>query len=853
MKSSTLSRLALLLAVALLAWPGASSAVGRRQPSGNGMTSQQSPTPSGDQKAGSILIYNFYKTDITRADTETEIGVTNTHQSRSVGVHFFFVSQSNCSVKEAYFNLTSNQTKTFRASDFDPKGSGYVIAVAVDSATGAPISHNFLTGSEYIKTATGHGGRLSAAPINALFEGTLRGVAAGAETATINFDGSASGYSRIPQALTIDNLTSRADGNDTIVVANRIGGNLAAKAASFGALSGAIYNRAGVKFPFSRNVNSCQMQASLSELVPNTNVAIPAGQTAGMNISNAGGDLGLLGVALNTNNRSASFADARNFNAAALSAKNSLVIPTKIPASSPAAEANLEMAMTANPPLSVLRDTTITYTLTSTNRGFDSAFNVVIRDTVPANTLFVSATPSAGGSCNTPPADSPGTVVCTFPGTTGLLVTRTVTLVVYVWETVPSGTEIVNTAETYSSTTDPNPSNNSRTVRTTVTSTPDELLIATNSLPLGRVGVPYSAALRTVNGIEPLTWFIVGGWLPDGLYLNANGTLAGAPAQTGVFPFRVRVIDGDFRIVEKDLTLRVLTALRSAKSDFDGDGKTDLTFWRGHTSDWRIIRSVNGSLQTAFWGTSNEPYDDIPTPGDYDGDGKTDVAIWRLLDSHWYIINSSDNSIRIEELGQGGDTPVPGDYDGDGKTDLAVWRGATSVWIIRQSSDGVVKEVSWGASYAPYKDVPVQADYDGDGKTDVAVWRGSTGAWYIIRSSDGAVLQTVWGASYAPYFDVPVPGDYDGDGRADVAVWRGATSDWWIIRSSDDTILNVQWGSNLVEYLDIPTPGDYDGDGKTDIAVWRSETGVWYVIRSSDGGYTIREHGQPGDTPIPRF
>jgi len=853
MKPSTLSRLVLLLAVALLAWPAPSSAVGQRQQSNNGMTSQPSPTPSGDQKTGSILIYNFYKTDITRADTETEIGVTNTHQNRSAGVHFFFVSQSNCSVKEAYFNLASNQTTTFRASDFDPSGSGYVIAVAVDGKTGAPISHNFLTGSEFIKTATGHGGRLSAAPIIALFEGTAPGVAAGAETATINFDGSASGYSRIPQALTIDNLTSRADGNDTIVVANRIGGNLAARAASFGTLSGTVYNRAGAKFPFSMKVNSCQMQAPLSGLVPNTDAAIPAGQTAGMNLSDAGADLGLLGVALNANNRSASFADARNFNSATLSAKNSLVIPTKVPASSPAAEANLEMAMTANPPLSVLRDTTITYTLTSTNRGFDSAFNVVIRDTVPVNTTFVSATPGAGGSCNTPPADGPGTVVCTFPGTTGLLAQRTVTLVVYVLESVPSGTEIVNTAETYSSTTDPNPSNNSRTTRTTVTSTPDELVIATNSLPLGRIGVPYSATLATVNGIDPLIWFIVGGSLPDGVSINTNGTLAGAPAQTGVFSFRVRVIDGDFRIVEKDLSLRVLTAGRSVKSDFDGDGKTDLAFWRGHTSDWRIIRSANGSLQTAFWGTSDEPYEDIPTAGDYDGDSRADIAVWRPFDGTWYIINSSDNSIRIEELGQYGDTPVPGDYDGDGRTDLAVWRGATSVWFILQSSDGELKEVNWGASYAPYKDVPVPADYDGDGKTDVAVWRGNTGAWYIIRSSDGAVQQTVWGASYAPYFDVPVPGDYDGDGRADVAVWRGGASDWWIIRSSDDTILNVQWGSNLVEYLDIPAPGDYDGDGKTDIAVWRSETGVWYVIRSSDGGYTIRQHGQPGDTPIPRF
>ena len=852
MNPTTLSRYLLLLAIAFLVWPVASSAVSHRQ-SNNRVTSQQQPAPSGNQQTGSILIYNFYKTDIKSAGTDTEISLTNTDQNRSVGVHFYFVSQSSCSVKETYFGLAGNQTITFPVSNFAQNDSGYILAVAVDFETGAPTSHNFLTGSEYIKTTTGHGGKVSAVAVNALFEGTLPGVGRGAETATLNFDGSAKGYSQIPRALTIDNLTSPADSNDTIVVVNRISGNLTGKAASLGTLSGAVSNGAGAKFPFSTKVNSCQMQSPLTELLPNVRTAISAKQTAKMNISSdTEGDNGLVGITLTANSRNAALADARNFNSSTLSAKNSLVIPINVPIAAPTAGANLEMAMTANPPLSVVRGSNITYTLTSTNRGPDAAFNVIIRDTVPTNATFVSATPSAGGSCTMPPVGGPGTVICTFSGSTGLLVARTLTLVVQVSEEAPAGSEIVNTGTTSSSTSDPNPSNNSRTIRTTVTSTADELLIATNSLAIGKTGVPYSSTLVAINGIDPLTWSIVGGGMPNGVFLNPNGTFAGTPTVTGIFPIRVRVLDGDFRIAEKNLTLRIVSQFATAKSDFDGDGRTDLAVWRGSTGQWFVNRSTNGSLQTVTWGAGYDPYFDIPVAADYDGDGKADFAVWRPLDGVWYIINSGDGSVRVEGLGQNGDIPVPGDYDGDGQTDLAAWNGSTGLWLYRQSSDGIVKEVAWGSGNDPYFDVPVPADYDGDGKTDFAVWRGNTGIWYILRSSDGGVQQELWGSSDDPFFDVPVQGDYDGDGKADVAVWRGGTGDWFVLRSSNSSFFSVNWGAGYDPYFDIPVPGDYDGDGKVDIAVWRSSTGDWFIIRSGDGGVTIQGLGQNGDTPIPR-
>src|SRR5262245_3338996 len=496
MNPTTLSRYVLLLAIAVVVWPVASSAVSRRQQSNDQVTSQQPLAPSGDQTTGSILIYNFYKTDIRNAATETKISITNTHQSRNIGVHFYFVGQSNCTVKETYFPLTSKQTTTFLASDYAPNESGYIVAVAVDSESGAPVSHNFLSGTEYIKTATGHGGTVMAVAVDALFEGTLPGLAKGAGTATLNFDGNANGYSQIPRALTIDKLTSRADGNDTLVVVNRIGGNLAERAAPLGPLTGGVSNRTGAKFSFSTNANSCQAQLPLTDLVPNLNAAISSKQTGSIDIASETGDgNGFFGIELTANSRNASFSDARNFRSSTLSAKDSLVIPISTPIAAPSAGANLEMAMTANPPLSVVRGHDITYTLTSTNRGPDPAVNVIIRDTVPTNATFVSATPSTGGTCSMPPVGSPGTVICTFSGTTGFLVARSLTLAVHVSEEALSGSEIVNTGQTSSSTTDPNPSNNSRTIRTTVTSTPDELIIATDSLPIGSLGFPYAATL----------------------------------------------------------------------------------------------------------------------------------------------------------------------------------------------------------------------------------------------------------------------------------------------------------------------------------------------------------------------
>jgi hypothetical protein len=71
-----------------------------------------------------------------------------------------------------------------------------------------------------------------------------------------------------------------------------------------------------------------------------------------------------------------------------------------------------------------------------------------------------------------------------------------------------------------------------------------KLAITTTSLPERKIGVPYTATIRTLGGVSPLSWRLAKGKLPRGLRLNGKtGVLSGTPKEAGRFPIVLAASD----------------------------------------------------------------------------------------------------------------------------------------------------------------------------------------------------------------------------------------------------------------------------------------------------------------------
>ncbi len=268
-----------------------------------------------DQKAGSILFYNTYTSGATSGNTQnTRINITNTSATGAAFVHLYFVAEG-CSIADSYICLTANQTSSFLASDVDPGISGYLVAVAVSGITGCPVANNWLIGDEYVKFTSGHAANLGAVAFAALYNGVLPGCDGNSVTALLNFTGAFGGYNLVPAVLALDNIGSRADGNDTLVVINRVGGNLGIGASTIGTIFGLLYDDAENVLSFSVS-GSCQLRNSISNNFPRTTprfeTFIPAGRTGWAKVFSQSGTIAILGAAINTNSNASSSAGAFN-------------------------------------------------------------------------------------------------------------------------------------------------------------------------------------------------------------------------------------------------------------------------------------------------------------------------------------------------------------------------------------------------------------------------------------------------------------------------------------------------------------------------------------------------------------
>jgi len=67
-----------------------------------------------------------------------------------------------------------------------------------------------------------------------------------------------------------------------------------------------------------------------------------------------------------------------------------------------------------------------------------------------------------------------------------------------------------------------------------------KILNETKSLPPTRIGSSYETIIGAIGGIEPYSWDIIDGNLPQGLELTKNGEIIGFPKTAGLYKFKIR-------------------------------------------------------------------------------------------------------------------------------------------------------------------------------------------------------------------------------------------------------------------------------------------------------------------------
>ena len=262
-----------------------------------------------DQKAGSVLVYNLYTSNAAKpAQENTRINITNTNVNTAAFVHLFFVDGATCTPADVFICLTPNQTASFLASDIDPGVRGYIIAIAADALTGCPENFNYLIGSEYIRLASGHTASLGAEAFAAEFGAPgsdLPGCTGADFQSMLTFGGGI--YNRLPRVLAVDNIPSPADGNSTLLVVNRIGGNLLTGAATIGAIWGLLFDDAENGYSLTFSPPGCQFVGAISGfrlLNGGLSKIIPSGRSGWMKFYSLE-DVALLGAVLNFNGATA--------------------------------------------------------------------------------------------------------------------------------------------------------------------------------------------------------------------------------------------------------------------------------------------------------------------------------------------------------------------------------------------------------------------------------------------------------------------------------------------------------------------------------------------------------------------
>lgn len=124
-------------------------------------------------------------------------------------------------------------------------------------------------------------------------------------------------------------------------------------------------------------------------------------------------------------------------------------------------------------------------------------------------------------------------------------------------EPIPSGGDYIHCAQHYLVLDDVSQQELDSFASDGATSASCSPLRVSSKLPGVVAGVPYEAQLKADGGNLPYSWSIVGGSLPSGLSMSADGKIEGTTTELGPRHLSVQVTDGKGQSAEKTLPLNV--------------------------------------------------------------------------------------------------------------------------------------------------------------------------------------------------------------------------------------------------------------------------------------------------------
>ncbi|HEX4946308.1 MAG TPA: choice-of-anchor Q domain-containing protein [Blastocatellia bacterium] len=245
-----------------------------------------------DQKAGSVLVFPYY-TSTVGGVSDTRMTISNIGTGTGLTfVHLFLIDGASCQQSDLFLCLTPNASFSFKASDYDPGNTGYVLAVAVN-AQGVPIQNNVLIGNAFVNTPQVKGNYgAESFRANSFAVATIEGNAA-----TLYFD--QVGYDAVPKQFAVE-VQSPADATGQQVVTAGLSGNLVTSQVSGAAQVGVgqAFNEREVFASFSNWLTGiCQARATISTTTPRVpnglGNLIKTGQSGTLKF-NVGGAVGVL-------------------------------------------------------------------------------------------------------------------------------------------------------------------------------------------------------------------------------------------------------------------------------------------------------------------------------------------------------------------------------------------------------------------------------------------------------------------------------------------------------------------------------------------------------------------------------